>query len=63
MANDRKRREAKRNRMREQRAASEARQPEILPGNSQDRQASCSTGKRRRLDSSAASSISVQSNT
>jgi hypothetical protein len=63
MANDRKRKEAQRSRKREQRAVSrEDSQTEVQPNDSRDMQASCSTGKRRRLDSSAASSTSVRSN-
>jgi len=62
MANGRKRKEANRNRMREQRAASrEDSQLELQPDDSHDMQASSSTGKRPRLDSSADSSNSVQS--
>ena len=62
MANDRKRKEAKRNRMREQRAASRESQSETALANShQDQQASSPTGKRRRLISSANSSSSVGS--
>jgi hypothetical protein len=63
MANDRKRKEATRNRMREKRAASKDSQSETpLNDSHQEQQASCSTGKRRRLDSSADSSTSVRSN-
>jgi hypothetical protein len=63
MANDRKRKEAARNRMREQRAASRESQSETPLSNShQDQQASSPTGKRRRLDLSANSSSSVRSN-
>jgi hypothetical protein len=62
MANDRKRKEAKRNRMREQRAASKESQSKTPLANSHlDQQASSPTGKRRRLDSSANSSASVGS--
>jgi len=63
MANDRKRKEANKNRMREQRAASRDSQSEMQRIDS-DRvqQASCSTGKRPRLDSSADSLSSVRSN-
>ncbi len=63
MANDRKRKEATRNRMREKRAASKDSQSETpLNDSHQEQQASCSTGKRIRLDSSADSSTSVRSN-
>jgi hypothetical protein len=62
MANDRKRKEAARNRMREQRAASRESQSETPMANSHhDQQVSSPTGKRRRLDSSANSSSSVRS--
>jgi len=63
MANDRKRKEANRNRMREQRAASrEDTQLPLEPNDSHNMQASSFTGKRRRLDSSADSSFSIKSN-
>jgi hypothetical protein len=63
MANDRKRKEANKNRMREQRTASRDTQSELQPVNSnQDQLASTSTGKRPRLDSSADSLSSVRSN-
>ncbi len=62
MANDRKRKEATRNRMREQRTASRNSQSEEQPVvSNQDQQASCSSGKRQRLDSSADSSVSNRS--
>ena len=62
MANDRKRKEATRNRMREQRTASRNSQSEEHPVvSNQDQQASCSSGKRQRLDSSSDSSVSIRS--
>jgi hypothetical protein len=60
MASDKKRKEADRNRKREQRAASRDSQSEIEPVDSDH--ATCSIGKRPRLDSSADSLSSVQSN-
>ncbi len=63
MANDRKRKEAARNRMGEKRAASKDSEPETLVDDThRDQRATCSTEKRRRLDSSADSSTSVRSN-
>ena len=60
MANNRKRKEAERNRLREKRGESQNSQSTTVP--TADSQASCSNVKRRRLDSSADSSVSVRSN-